>query len=55
MAEAKTPLGGIVMVLWAEIVLEVLSLATVALLIAVSFPGPTKQSPACLLVIASMR
>ncbi|NJK42799.1 MAG: hypothetical protein HC937_03970, partial [Aquincola sp.] len=33
MAEARTPLGGIVMVLWAEIVLEVLSLATVALLI----------------------
>ena len=44
MAEAKTPLGGIVMVLWAEIVLEVLSLATVALLIALFFPGSDRRA-----------
>ena len=53
MAEAKTPLGGIVMVLWAEIVLEVLSLATVALLIALLFPGTDRAVTSVLLVIAS--
>jgi glycosyltransferase 2 family protein len=53
MAEAKTPLGGIVMVLWAEIVLEVLSLATVALLIALVFPGSGKAVTSVLLVIAT--
>lgn len=53
MAEAKTPLGGIVMVLWAEIVLEVLSLATVALLIALFFPGSDKAVTIVLGVIAS--
>jgi uncharacterized protein (TIRG00374 family) len=53
MAEAKTPLGGIVMVLWAEIVLEVLSLATVALLIALLFPGSDRAVSSVLLVIAS--
>jgi glycosyltransferase 2 family protein len=53
MAEAKTPLGGIVMVLWAEIVLEVLSLATVALLIWLVFPGSGKAVSSVLLVIAS--
>jgi uncharacterized protein (TIRG00374 family) len=53
MAEAKTPLGGIVMVLWAEIVLEVLSLATVALLIALFFPGTDKAVTIVLGVIAS--
>ena len=53
MAEAKTPLGGIVMVLWAEIVLEVLSLATVALLIALLFPGTDKAVTSVLLVIAT--
>ncbi len=53
MAEAKTPLGGIVMVLWAEIVLEVLSLATVALLIALFFPGSDRAVTIVLGVIAS--
>lgn len=53
MAEAKTPLGGIVMVLWAEIVLEVLSLATVALLIAMLFPGTDRAVTSVLLVIAT--
>jgi glycosyltransferase 2 family protein len=53
MAEAKTPLGGIVMVLWAEIVLEVLSLATVALLIALFFPGTDRAVTIVLGVIAS--
>ena len=53
MAEAKTPLGGIVMVLWAEIVLEVLSLATVALLIALLFPGTDRAVTSVLLVIAT--
>jgi len=53
MAEAKTPLGGIVMVLWAEIVLEVLSLATVALLIALFFPGTDRAVTSVLLVIAT--
>ena len=53
MAEAKTPLGGIVMVLWAEIVLEVLSLATVALLIALLFPGTDRAVTIVLGVIAS--
>jgi hypothetical protein len=53
MAEAKTPLGGIVMVLWAEIVLEVLSLATVALLIAMLFPGSDRAVTSVLLVIAT--
>ena len=53
MAEAKTPLGGIVMVLWAEIVLEVLSLATVALLIALVFPGTDRAVSSVLLVIAT--
>ena len=53
MAEAKTPLGGIVMVLWAEIVLEVLSLATVALLIALVFPGTDRAVTSVLLVIAT--
>jgi uncharacterized protein (TIRG00374 family) len=53
MAEAKTPLGGIVMVLWAEIVLEVLSLATVALLIATVFPGTDRAVTSVLLVIAT--
>lgn len=53
MAEAKTPLGGIVMVLWAEIVLEVLSLATIALLIAVIFPGTDRAVTSVLLVIAT--
>lgn len=53
MAEARTPLGGIVMVLWAEIVLEVLSLATVALLIAGVFPGTDKAVTSVLLVIAT--
>lgn len=53
MAEANTPLGGIVMVLWAEIVLEVLSLATVALLIALLFPGTDKAVTSVLLVIAT--
>ncbi len=53
MAEAKTPVGGIVMVLWAEIVLEVLSLATVALLIALVFPGTDRAVSSVLLVIAS--
>ena len=53
MAEAKTPLGGIVMVLWAEIVLEVLSLATVALLIALVFPGSDRAVSSVLLVIAT--
>lgn len=53
MAEAKTPLGGIVMVLWAEIVLEVLSLATVALLIALLFPGTDRAVSSVLLVIAT--
>ncbi|HYW50518.1 MAG TPA: lysylphosphatidylglycerol synthase transmembrane domain-containing protein [Gemmatimonadaceae bacterium] len=53
MAEAKTPLGGIMMVLWAEIVLEVLSLATVALLIAMIFPGTDRAVTSVLLVIAT--
>lgn len=53
MAEARTPLGGIVMVLWAEIVLEVLSLATVALLIALFFPGTDRAVMIVLGVIAS--
>jgi glycosyltransferase 2 family protein len=53
MAEARTPLGGIVMVLWAEIVLEVLSLATVALLIALFFPGTDRAVTIVLGVIAS--
>ncbi len=53
MAEAKTPLGGIVMVLWAEIVLEVLSLATVALLIALFFPGTDRAVTIVLGVITS--
>ncbi len=53
MAEARTPLGGIVMVLWAEIVLEVLSLATVALLIAMIFPGTDRAVTSVLLVIAT--
>ena len=53
MAEAKTPLGGIVMVLWAEIVLEVLSLLTVALLIAALFPGTDRAVMSVVLVIAS--
>ena len=53
MAEAKTPLGGIVMVLWAEIVLEVLSLATIALLIATVFPGTDRAVTSVLLVIAT--
>ena len=53
MAEAKTPLGGIVMVLWSEIVLEVLSLATVALLIALIFPGSDRAVTSVLLVIAT--
>jgi glycosyltransferase 2 family protein len=52
MAEAKTPLGGTVMVLWAEIVLEVLSLATVAILIAVLFEGSGKAVTSVLVVIA---
>lgn len=53
MAEAKTPVGGIVMVLWAEIVLEVLSLATVALLIALLFPGSDRAVSSVLVVIAT--
>jgi glycosyltransferase 2 family protein len=53
MAEAKTPLGGIVMVLWAEIVLEVLSLITVALLIWTVFPGSGKAVTIILSVITS--
>ena len=53
MAEARTPLGGIVMVLWAEIVLEVLSLATIALLIALLFPGSDRAVTSVLVVIAT--
>lgn len=53
MAEAKTPLGGIVLVLWAEIVLEVLSLLTVALLIAMLFPGTDRAVTSVVLVIAT--
>ncbi|MCC7052458.1 MAG: flippase-like domain-containing protein [Gemmatimonadaceae bacterium] len=53
MAEAKTPLAGIVMVLWAEIVLEVLSLLTIALLIALLFPGTDRAVSSVVLVIAS--
>jgi glycosyltransferase 2 family protein len=53
MAEAKTPLGGTVLVLWAEIVLEVFSLATVAVLIAVLFEGSGKAVSTVLVVIAS--
>nr|MCU0627634.1 flippase-like domain-containing protein [Gemmatimonadaceae bacterium] len=37
MAEAKTPVAGAVLVLWAELVLEMFSLATIALLIALFF------------------
>ncbi len=53
MAEAKTPMGGIVLVLWAEIVLEVFSLATVAVLIAVLFKGSGKAVTSVLVVITS--
>lgn len=37
MAEAKTPVAGAVLVLWLELVLEMLSLATIALVIALFF------------------
>lgn len=53
MAEAKTPVAGIVLVLWAELVLEVLSLATVAVLIWFLFPGSGKAVTSVLVVIAT--
>ena len=53
MAEAKTPVAGIVLVLWAELVLEVLSLATIAILIAVVFEGSGTAVMSVLAVIAT--
>jgi glycosyltransferase 2 family protein len=53
MAEAKTPVGGTVLILWAEIVLEMLSLALVAVLIAVFFPGSGKAVTSVLAVIGA--
>jgi glycosyltransferase 2 family protein len=51
MAEAGTPLGGTVLVLWAEIVLEVFSLLLAAVLIWFIFQGSGKAVTSVLVVI----